>query len=39
LDASRPWMMYWVLCGLSLMGHDISPYRERLEPSDHRSYS
>lgn len=29
-DASRPWMFYWVLAGLSAMGEDISQYRERL---------
>ncbi|TAQ88026.1 hypothetical protein B7494_g3645 [Chlorociboria aeruginascens] len=29
-DASRPWMFYWVLAGLSTMGEDISGYRERL---------
>lgn len=29
-DASRPWMFYWILSGLSTMGEDVSPYRERL---------
>jgi protein farnesyltransferase subunit beta len=29
-DASRPWMFYWILSGLSTMGEDISHYRERL---------
>lgn len=29
-DASRPWMFYWALTGLSTMGEDISEYRERL---------
>jgi protein farnesyltransferase subunit beta len=29
-DASRPWMFYWALAGLSVMGEDISEYRERL---------
>ena len=29
LDASRPWMLYWALTGLSLLGEDISQYRER----------
>lgn len=28
LDASRPWMLYWALTGLSLLGEDVSPYRE-----------
>ena len=29
LDASRTWMMYWVLCALKLLGEDISPHRQR----------
>ncbi|KAH0562644.1 hypothetical protein GP486_002672 [Trichoglossum hirsutum] len=29
VDASRPWMLYWALTGLYLLGEDISPYRER----------
>ena len=29
LDASRPWMLYWALAGLCLLGEDISEYRER----------
>ncbi|KAH8811997.1 terpenoid cyclases/protein prenyltransferase alpha-alpha toroid [Xylogone sp. PMI_703] len=29
-DASRPWMFYWALCGLSTMGEDVSQYRERM---------
>jgi len=29
-DASRPWMFYWALAGLSAMGEDISDYRERI---------
>ncbi|RFU31676.1 hypothetical protein B7463_g4703, partial [Scytalidium lignicola] len=29
-DASRPWMFYWALCGLSTLGEDVSEYRERL---------
>ena len=28
-DASRPWIIYWALLGLSLLGEDVSPYRER----------
>jgi protein farnesyltransferase subunit beta len=28
-DASRPWMLYWALVGLYLLGEDISAYRER----------
>lgn len=30
MDASRPWMFYWVLSGLAAMGEDPSQYRERL---------
>lgn len=29
-DASRPWFFYWALNGLSLLGEDVWPYRERL---------
>jgi hypothetical protein len=29
MDASRPWMVYWALTGLFLLGEDISEYRER----------
>lgn len=29
MDASRPWLVYWSLQGLSALGHDISEYRER----------
>ena len=29
LDASRPWLFYWCLAGLSFLGQDISEYRER----------
>jgi len=29
-DASRPWMFYWALAGLSAMGEDISSYQESL---------
>lgn len=28
-DASRPWMLYWALTGLYLLGEDVSEYRER----------
>ncbi|KAE8400446.1 terpenoid cyclases/protein prenyltransferase alpha-alpha toroid [Aspergillus pseudonomiae] len=30
LDASRPWMVYWALAGLTLLGEDISQFRERV---------
>ncbi|KAI9717149.1 MAG: hypothetical protein M1812_004897 [Candelaria pacifica] len=30
IDSSRPWMLYWALTGLSLLGEDISQYRERV---------
>jgi protein farnesyltransferase subunit beta len=29
LDASRPWMLYWALTGLSILGEDVTSYRER----------
>ena len=29
LDASRPWMTYWGLAGLSLMGEDVTKFRDR----------
>ena len=29
LDASRPWMVYWGLVGLYLLGEDVSVKRER----------
>ena len=27
LDASRPWILYWTLMALSLLGYDVSTYR------------
>ncbi|KKY28901.1 putative farnesyltransferase beta subunit ram1 [Phaeomoniella chlamydospora] len=27
-DASRPWMVYWAINGLSLLGQDVSRYRK-----------
>ncbi|KAI9700048.1 MAG: CAAX farnesyltransferase (FTase) subunit beta [Candelina mexicana] len=30
IDSSRPWMLYWALTGLSLLGEDVSQYRERV---------
>jgi protein farnesyltransferase subunit beta len=29
MDASRPWLVYWSLQGMSALGYDISEYRER----------
>ena len=29
IDASRPWMVYWALLGLHLLGEDVSTYRSR----------
>ncbi|KAI9825473.1 MAG: CAAX farnesyltransferase (FTase) subunit beta [Thelocarpon impressellum] len=29
-DASRPWLLYWALTGLFLLGEDVSQYRERV---------
>ena len=28
-DASRPWLLYWALTGLSLLGENIEQYRQR----------
>jgi protein farnesyltransferase subunit beta len=28
-DATRPWMLYWALAGLSMLDVDVSEYRER----------
>ncbi|KXL45271.1 hypothetical protein M433DRAFT_151129 [Acidomyces richmondensis BFW] len=30
VDASRPWIFYWALCGLSSLGEDVTSYRHRL---------
>ncbi|KAI1416583.1 terpenoid cyclases/Protein prenyltransferase [Hypoxylon sp. FL1857] len=30
LDASRPWILYWCLNGLSILGEDVSRYRDDL---------
>jgi protein farnesyltransferase subunit beta len=30
LDASRPWMLYWALTGLYLLGEDLSEYRRQV---------
>lgn len=29
-DASRPWMLYWAMAGLSAMGEDVSDYRDKM---------
>jgi len=29
VDASRPWMVYWALMGLYLLGEDVTSYRSR----------
>ncbi|KAL8850792.1 MAG: hypothetical protein Q9221_004290 [Calogaya cf. arnoldii] len=29
-DASRPWMVYWALTALNILGEDVTPYRERV---------
>lgn len=28
-DASRPWIIYWALTALALLGENVEPYRER----------
>jgi len=29
VDSSRPWMVYWALMGLHLLGEDVVPFRSR----------
>ena len=33
LDASRPWVVYWCLTGLSILGENVRVYRERYTPN------
>ena len=28
-DASRPWLLYWALTGLSILGEEVEQYRQR----------
>ncbi|KAK3076432.1 hypothetical protein LTS18_013020, partial [Coniosporium uncinatum] len=28
MDAARPWIVYWCLSGLGMLGHDLSVYRD-----------
>ena len=28
-DASRPWLLYWALAALSILGEDVTQYRDR----------
>jgi protein farnesyltransferase subunit beta len=28
-DASRPWLLYWALTGLSILGEEVKQYRQR----------
>ncbi|PPJ51783.1 hypothetical protein CBER1_09135 [Cercospora berteroae] len=30
MDASRPWVFYWVMAGLTFMGNDVTKYKQRL---------
>lgn len=30
VDASRPWLFYWALAGLSFLGEDVRQYKDRL---------
>lgn len=30
IDASRPWLFYWTMAGLSFLGQDVSSYRDQL---------
>lgn len=38
LDASRPWLMYWSLLSLYLLGEDITQYAKRYEKSEFNEY-
>jgi protein farnesyltransferase subunit beta len=43
MDASRPWLVYWSLQGISALGHDVSEYRDRyvllpLVPQTHKHF-
>lgn len=29
-DASRPWIFYWCLAGMDLLGEDVTPFRQKL---------
>ena len=29
LDASQPWLLYWIFNSLDLLGEDISPYTDK----------
>lgn len=29
IDSSRPWMVYWAIMALWVLGEDVSPYEER----------
>lgn len=35
VDASRPWMVYWALMGLYLLGEDVTQYRDRFVTLKH----
>jgi protein farnesyltransferase subunit beta len=35
-DASRPWMLYWALMGLYLLGEDVTHYRDRSVTLQHQ---
>ncbi|KAI7221384.1 terpenoid cyclases/Protein prenyltransferase [Hortaea werneckii] len=30
MDASRPWLFYWTMAGLTSLGEDVSAYKQRL---------
>ena len=38
-DAARPWIMYWALAGLTILGEDIKQYQERQVPQDSKDTS
>ena len=39
MDAVRPWILYWTLTALSLLGQDVSEYRDRYVSFTHNGPS
>lgn len=39
MDASRPWLMYWSLLSLYLLGQDVKPFRQRYGKSYYSRYT
>lgn len=39
IDASRPWMVYWALSALYMLGEDITSFRSRYNPYSDTNHS